>query len=239
MSPATRSKLLQILCNNQEVIKVKVELAVVVDVGEHFVKSTYALEGDGLLSLSCYEEIVKIRSAIHSAFYPNLQAVVRSLTQKVTLQSQLSTYGLNCVKPGIDYFNEHLGSDLKMPMKFFKAARFFSPLKINEIQPTATDLDCLDVFPCLTQSIDPLKHELPTYLAKAIDVSTESEIEIWKWWQIHSEELPNWSSAAHQVFLVQPSSSASERVFSILNNTFGNQQQNSLNDYVEASLMVQ
>ena len=141
------------------------------------------------------------------------------------------------MKPGIEYFNQHLGDDLKMPMKIFKAARFFSPLKMNEIQPTAADIDCLKVFPFLTTAIELLQRELPTYLAKATDVSTE--IEIWKWWQNNSEELPHWSSAAHKVFLIQPSSAAAERVFSILNNTFGSQQQSSLNDYIEASLMVQ
>lgn len=37
------------------------ELATVVDVGEHFVKATYKLESDGPLVLRCYEEILKIQ----------------------------------------------------------------------------------------------------------------------------------------------------------------------------------
>ena len=45
--------------------------------------------------------------------------------------------------------------------------------------------------------------------------------------------------AGHQQLLLQPSSAAAERVFSILKNTFGDQQQTPLGDYVEASLMVQ
>ncbi len=36
------------------------ELATVVDVGEHFVKATYDLLGDGVLVLSCYEQILKV-----------------------------------------------------------------------------------------------------------------------------------------------------------------------------------
>ena len=72
VSPATRSKLLQILHNPQELTSLKVELTVVVDVGVHFVKATYKLEGDGLLALSCYEQISKIRLAIHTTFYPNV-----------------------------------------------------------------------------------------------------------------------------------------------------------------------
>ena len=39
--------------------------------------------------------------------------------------------------------------------------------------------------------------------------------------------------------LLQPSSAAAERVFSLLKNAFGEQQQSSLRDLVAATLMVQ
>ena len=42
-----------------------------------------------------------------------------------------------------------------------------------------------------------------------------------------------------KAFLVQPSSAAAERVFSVLNNSFGANQTNSLEDYVEATVMLQ
>ena len=47
-----------------------------------------------------------------------------------------------------------------------------------------------------------------------------------------------WSSAAMQALLVQPSSAAAERAFSLLANSFGDRQQNALEDYVEASVML-
>jgi len=49
LSPATQSKLLDILHNPQSLTTFKLELAAVVDMGVHFVKATYCLEGDGLL----------------------------------------------------------------------------------------------------------------------------------------------------------------------------------------------
>ena len=52
-------------------------------------------------------------------------------------------------------------------------------------------------------------------------------------------EAPHWSGVAQKVFLLQPSSGAVERVFSLLNNSFSDQQQNTLEDYVEASIMLQ
>ena len=44
---------------------------------------------------------------------------------------------------------------------------------------------------------------------------------------------------ACKVALVQPSSSAAERVFSLLTNSFGVQQDLALQDYIECSIMLQ
>ena len=45
-------------------------------------------------------------------------------------------------------------------------------------------------------------------------------------------------SAALKVLLVQPSSAAAGRVFSLLSDSFSDRQQNCLEDCVEASLMI-
>ena len=58
LSPATVRKLLKII-NSVENVLLKIELAVIIDGGELFVKGTYNLEGDGALALSKYEELRK------------------------------------------------------------------------------------------------------------------------------------------------------------------------------------
>ena len=58
--------------------------------------------------------------------------------------------------------------------------------------------------------------------------------DICEWWKSNETVLPNWGGAAKKALLVQPSSAASERVFSLLNNTFGN----SLEDYVESCSII-
>ena len=63
--------------------------------------------------------------------------------------------------------------------------------------------------------------------------------DITEWWRNNEVSLPNWSAAAKKALLVQPSSAASERVFSLLNNCFGSKQTNSLEDYVEGTIMLQ
>ncbi len=60
-----------------------------------------------------------------------------------------------------------------------------------------------------------------------------------EWWKKHSNELPHWSAACKLVLLVQPSSAAAERVFSLLSNSFGEQQTSSLEETIEASIMLQ
>ena len=59
------------------------------------------------------------------------------------------------------------------------------------------------------------------------------------WWRNHANTLPRWSQAVKKVLLVQPSSAASERVFSLLNAAFNHQQEGALQDYVECAVMLQ
>ena len=74
---------------------------------------------------------------------------------------------------------------MEKPLAVFKAARLFSPVRIHEIQPTASDLDQLKVFPFLEDSVvlSNLKVELPSYLAKASQVN--SDFDILKWWKLN------------------------------------------------------
>jgi hypothetical protein len=81
-----------------------------------------------------------------------------------------------------------------------------------------------------------MKAELPTYLAKADGVSPE--MDKLDWWR-HESELPMWSKACKTVLLVQPSSAAAERVFSLLSNSFSETQTSSMEDYIESSIMLQ
>ena len=241
LSPAYRKKALGILNDQQKNVLLQIELAVVVDAGEPFVKATYKLEGDGLLVFECYEVLVTVKAAIEASHFPNTQAVIHRLAGNSTtaVQQQLMAYAKLCVEPGQKYFVQKFTEELSGSVAAFKAARLFVPSKINEMHTDCTVVDSLQAFPFLSSPLvlTSLKQELPTYLAKAAD--TSDEVEPLTWWKKHSVHLPNWSSAARKVALVQPSSAAAERVFSILNSTFGAQQEQSLQDYIESSLMLQ
>ena len=101
-------------------------------------------------------------------------------------------------------------------------------------------VDTLAVFPFLKEKLSGLKKELSLHLSKVVDLSESvKSFDCLKWWKVHAKELPMWSGAAQMVLIVQPFSASSERVFSLLNSSFKDQQECSLQDYVETSLTLQ
>ena len=51
--------------------------------------------------------------------------------------------------------------------------------------------------------------------------------------------VPTWAATARKILAMQPSSTATERVCSLLKSGFSDQQDNSLQDYIESSIMLQ
>ena len=243
ISPATRGKLLSILHDPHEKSHLMVELAVTIDAGMPFVKATYNLEGDGPLALTCYEAISTLNAAARQAYYPNLMSVASQISSGDSqMESELVQHAKSCVQPGLTYYFQQISASMRDPLAAFKAARLFSPSKLNELNPStaAVDsrlVDSLATFPFLTLALPALKEEFPHYIAAAEDI--DSSYNPLTFWKGHEDDLPNWSKAARQVLLVQPSSASSERVFSLLRNSFGERQHSSLQDYIEASLMLQ
>ena len=213
MSPATNQKLLEILLTPTTKAFLQVELAAVVDAGESFVKATYILEGDGPLALTCFEVLSTLNAGIRVGHYPNVQAIAQELSGGTpAVLQQWVDYAKACVRPGLQYFVDKFTQELGGTVAAFKAACLFLPAKVVELNPDAAAVDSLQAFPFFDASvIAALKSELPSYLAKAAD----------------------------SVILVQPSSAAAERIFSLLKASFGPQQEATLNDYIQTSLMLQ
>lgn len=65
--PATCAKLLDMLNDPRQKPYLMVELAVTIITGLPLVKTTYALEGDGPLALTCYETISTLNNAARQA----------------------------------------------------------------------------------------------------------------------------------------------------------------------------
>ena len=235
----TTGKLLEILSDPAKARKLRIEIAVTVDAMEPFVKATYKLEGDGALSLVAYDQLSMLYAQVSTQYYPNVVAMAKEVAHGNTAhEQQLKLYAEVCAQPAYDYFKSKFDNDLKPVLDAFKAARYFSPSKFDELKPSVADVDSLRTFSFLDSQtiVDSLKTELPAYIAAAAGVSTE--IDPISWWKNHATELPNWATAFRAVILVQPSSAAAERVFSILQR-FTAQQESSLEDYIELSIMLQ
>ena len=240
VAPATTKKLLELFTDQQKKGVLQIELVAIIDGGENFVKATYNLEGDGPLVFECYEILTALTAGIHTAYYPNLEDVARTLCggPAVSLQQWIE-YGKSCLKPGLDYFHDKFKNDLSTSVEAFKATQLFVPSKTMEMQITVVELDTFEAFPFLNKSssLHNLKSVLNLYIGKATGVS--ADVDTWSWWQNHSAELPHRSAAVRDVILVQPSSAAAERIFSLLKASFNPQQDTSLQDFVESSLKLQ
>ena len=229
IGPHTRPKLLSFFEDTQKLHYLKIELAAVVDWGEAFVKATYNVEGDGPLVFTCYEVIQAVVISIQVANIPNVQAVVRDILTNLTTQTRLITHAKQCIQPGIEYFNQQFNTSLKIPLMAFKAAQLTNPTMIRNLNPEASTVDLLKSFPFVTvDEITNLKAELPAYLAKAEDLN--DTVDKVSWWKSQEKSLPTWCAVVKKILLVQPSSAAVERVFSLLNSGFGDQQEQSLQD---------
>lgn len=241
-SEKTKGKLLTFLTDPKKRNTLNVELASVVDAGKPLVEATYNLESDELVVFKCYDLISSLSVSMKMENYPNIQAVVRSIVgASKTADTQLKwmKHARDCIKPAADYFNEHIKAEImSVPLKAFKTARMFDPHHMKKVKPEGASLNSLSCIPFLTTSIlDELQNEFPKYVALIDEISPEyTTLEFWR---DNAVALPKWSESARMVMLLQPSSAAAERVFSLLNNSFGSQQLSSLEDYLEISLMLQ
>ena len=121
LAPVTRQKLLQILCDVTSVAKLKIELAVIVDVGEPLIKATYALEGDGPLAFQCYEIITAVQISSATTQYPNVNAIaLANATCDPVSKQQWMEYALDCVKPGLTYFTQCLDGPPRLHWQYLR-----------------------------------------------------------------------------------------------------------------------
>ena len=243
VAPQTSRQLADFFADVNKVISLKLELAALIDVGEVFVKATYVLEGDGPLVLSCFETLQGVCNACQNVHLPNVHAVAVAIVDADPAQNvaALEQEAKRSVQPAIEWFLRKFNVELHNTLSTFKAARIMCPVTVQWLRPTPANVEALRQFPFLDSNdvINDLVTEMPNYLAAAQDVIMACEQDKVKWWRQQSDNLPHWSSAVMKVLLVQPSSAAAERVFSILNSSFNDSQEHALVDYLQACVMLQ
>ena len=245
-------KLLTVINNPADYVLLQVELAASVDGGDPFVRFTYNNEGDGPMVLFVHERLLALDAHVAAPHVPNLTAVCRALAvDNPANERALQQHGLSCILPGFQYWVAKK-AELADQLVAYKAAAVFLPTKAKD--STAQQLQNLvrglANFPFLKgEDVDGLLRQLPAYIAavahlpdqqsrEAESISAKDPLEFWREHKGNAD-LTVWVEVLRRVLLVQPSSAAAERVFSLLANTFGPQQTSALSDYIEASLMRQ
>ena len=200
------------------------ELAAVVDVGQHFVRATYFLEGDGPLVFSAFLKLQEVLTACTVQHFPNLSAVARRLVEENPELGvpELEQWAKDRVRPGILWFMRQFNVKHRAIVDVFKFAQYFCPVQVQALRPDAAAVDNLPVFPFLNDNhtIQHLQQELPAYLAAATGCRKLTDEEKVEWWPSREEDLLCWTAAVKKILLVQPFSAAAERVFSLLKAAF-------------------
>ena len=142
---------------------------------------------------------------------------------------------------GIQWFLRKFNADLCKKLSAFKAARIMCPEAMQWLRPAPATVQGLPLFPFLDGNhvINGLITELPNYVAAAHNFTMACEEDKVNWWRQHSDRSPHWSFAVMKVILVQPSSAAAERIFSIINSSFNDSQDHAPVDYIQACVMLQ
>ena len=182
VSPSTRGKLIEIITNPIKKSYLMVGLAVVIDVGEHFVKATYNLEADNSLVLSCFEILSTVNAVVLFPHLPNTESVIQQLSgNNPTATPQWMQYARDCIDNGLRYFNQKFTEELNGSMKAFKAARLFVPYKLEELKAPPAEVDSFTAFPFVREPslLDWLKKELLAYIAKATDLREPADCLAW------------------------------------------------------------
>ena len=152
------------------------------------------------------------------------------------------------IKPTIDYLFSRisLGGERYQMVQFYRSARIFDPIYAVTIdyETARTMIKRLRVYNALNEN-NTIAELIRTFLPfkdKASQIQNPSgDVDILQWHHDNyadNDDLKVWFDACVKVVLVQPSSAASERVFSLLNQFWGDQQKHSISDTILLSLFL-
>lgn len=160
------------------------------------------------------------------------------------------------IAPAVKYFEDAIEGKRGAQLARMKVARIFNPLHVKSLGSSllATDIDALSIFrfskhPELAPEIEAMKSELSTYLNLVKDIkpltqrrdakTKKDTFDLQVWWCEAASKIPSWATVLRAVLTNSPNSIPPERCFSILNDSFDDDQSRSNADYIELSIEKQ
>ena len=242
--------------------EILLQLTATVEIGKIFRDATYKLEGDGALSLIAYDELLSIETTRTTVFapmeYPQTIARTEALARQLValnlqglprdanvLQRQLLANAQTVGSGAFQYFTSRVWNGaLANQVELYKAIRLCNPQVMMTTAPTAQMVRATLQRARSMCDVDLLITELAQYqaLAAGLPAMNEEHLsleQLTRFWQGNQARIPGWAAFTKRGLLMQPSSAAPERAFSMLNNTFRDDRNHALEDYVATSVMLQ
>jgi protein-arginine kinase activator protein McsA len=246
--------------------RIKLELALYKDFGECIFQFVYGFEGDGFLTPLIYARMTEVCSRMESIVTtrvncPRLHQTVEAITPDVGRQQQLLQVFCAKAAPARDKFIScflNAGGSCARMMQTYKCLSILAPhiaRDLNAAQRTdyisrianTKFMKYLDsaVPGGVDRTINRLTEELPRYLQLAAgyihqpqDILSKQARDLNDWWIQIVNDLPAFKSVYNCGLLLQPSSAAAERVFSMIRCMFDDRQEGALIDYKEGAVMT-
>ena len=225
----------------------RLELAIQ-DVGEPIAQFCNRFEGDGFLSPYAYDSWHHLNDHLKTVVerYPevNYRSYCREVARDIapdSLEEQQEMVEFTVAKAVVVL--QKLESDtltrFSDTLKILRGCRLLAYEFVREttIEALEDEYNFVQYLPVAVNLIESLKLELRTY-KKLADEFGDERGDGWVFWRTHYLRLPKWYKVAAEAALVMCSSASVERVFSLLNCLFDDQQHQCLNDYKEASVMI-
>ena len=170
--------------------------------------------------------------------------IVRDLQERADICNKLT--------PGFDYLESRVTGTCEAPYSCANmyavcdVVRAFDP-NFAAVYVDAAYVDSMDVMTPLAglRLLADLKRELHKYLAAANSAPAfnkanvdEYSAGLLKWWRVNGSQFPAWAQEARIAFAISPNSASCERVFSLLDRMYSEDQRSTLADAIQASLML-
>lgn len=160
------------------------------------------------------------------------------------------------------YFKNKVLVDRAAQVERMRVAQIFYPVYAKAQTVTEADVDALKCFrfssrPDLAAGLQKMKSELVGYnaLVKQVKPLEDRQVpapgiagkdgrmvdsfDMSQWWRANKAKLPAFFKILRAVAAHSPNSCAPEAVFSVLNDTFDDDQKKAYADYIELSLQLQ
>lgn len=226
----------------------RLELALIKDVGEPIAYFCNHFEGDGFLVPYAFDHWNNLTDHVrvvveryHEAEYlSNCRSVAVNITpDRPNEQQELVELTIVKATAVLEKIESDSNTRFRETLKILRGCRLLGYQFIRDITYEALEEEIYFVqhIPAAVPLFDGLKAELRTYKRLA-DNFNDPDDDGWMFWRRFFVTVPIWYKVASEVALVMCSSAAVERVFSLLNCLFDDQQHQCLNDYKEASIMI-